>query len=53
MPTFEVFKTFEKTRIHFKSGVCAAVARPCGAVNGPGVPWGFSSDSSTSPVPSE
>ena len=34
MPTFEVFRTFEKkTRIHF-----------IGTVTGPGVPWGFSSD---------
>ena len=31
----------KKTRIHFKSDVFAAVARSCGPVNGPGVPWGF------------
>ena len=30
----------KKTRIHFKSDVFAAVAHPCGPVNGPGVPWG-------------
>ena len=43
----------KKTRIHFKSDVFAAVARSCGPVNGPGVPWEFSSDSIASPVPSE
>ena len=40
----------KKTRIHFNSDVFATA---CGPVNGPGVPWGFSSDSITSPVPSE
>ena len=54
MPTFEVFRTFEKTRIHFKSDVFAAVAHPCGPVTGPGVPWGSSSDKLiASPVLSE
>ena len=43
----------KKTRFHFKSDVFAAVAHPCGPVSGPGVPWGFSSDSIASPVPSE
>ena len=33
----------KKTRIHFKSGVFAAVAHSCGLVTGPGVPRGFSS----------
>ena len=44
MPISEVFRTFEKTRIYFKSDVFAAVAHPCGPVTGPGVPWGSSSD---------
>ena len=43
----------KETRIHFKSGVFAAVAHPCGPVNGPGVLWGFSSDSITGPISSE
>ena len=34
----------KKTQVHFKSGVFAAVAYPCGLVTGPGVPRGFSSD---------
>ena len=37
----------------FKGDVFAAVAHACGPVNGPGVPWGFSSDSVASPVPSK